>query len=123
MAKIRRFPSGAVRSDDTDRLHPEYISPYALEEIAKHFTLAKNDFGATNYFFGIKTEDILPSLARHQLDLHKAVIEKDDELIREELRAICANTIMALHYIVLKEKGLYKEIYDKTEIIDAGTNL
>lgn len=123
MIKIRIFPSGAVRSDDTERLRPDFISPYALEEIAKHFTLAQNSFGAVNYFLGIKPCDILPSLSRHYLDLHKAVLEGDDDLIREEFRAIAANCVMALHQIVLQEKGLYKEIFDKTELVDAENNI
>lgn len=115
---IRRFPSGAVRSDDTGRIRPDFLSPYAIEEIAKHFTVAKNDFGATNYFMGIKIDDILPSISRHYLDLHKAIIEGNTELVREEVRAIAANCIMALHQIVIEEKGLYTEKYDKTELVD-----
>lgn len=116
--KIRRFKSGAVRSDDTGRIRPDYISPYAIEEIAQHFTEAKNDFGATNYFKGIKPEDVLPSIGRHYLDLHKSIIEDNKDAIRLELRAIGANIIMALHQIVIEEKGMYKEIYEQTEIID-----
>jgi len=116
--KIRRFPSGAVRSDDTGRIRPDYISPYALEEIAKHFSNNKNDFGPTNYFKGIKVEDVLPSIMRHYLDLHKALLEGDEETVREDLRSLAANCIMALHQIVIEEKGFYKEIYDKTELVD-----
>lgn len=116
--KIRRFPSGAVRSDDTGRIRPDYISPYALEEIAQHFTEAKNDFGATNYFKGIKPADVLPSIARHYLDLHKATVENNPDAVRIELRAIAANCIMALHQIVIEEQGLYSEPYKKTELIE-----
>lgn len=114
---IRRFPSGAVRSDDRGRIKPSFISPYALEEIAKHFSNNENDFGATNYFKGIKPEDILDSVGRHYLDLHKAYIEGDKEQLRIDFRSLAANCIMALHQIVLEEKGLYKEIYDNTEYV------
>jgi hypothetical protein len=114
---MRRFPSGAVRSDDTGRIRPDYISPYALEEIAMHFTGAKNDFGATNYFKGIKPEDVLASIQRHSLDLHKSILENDLEVTRVELRALAANCIMALHQIVIEEKGLYTEPYDKIEYV------
>jgi hypothetical protein len=117
--KIRRFPSGAIRSDDTGRIRPDYISPYALNEIAQHFTDAKNDFGATNYFKGIKPEDVLASIGRHCLDLHISILENQKEVTRIELRALAANCIMALHQIVLEERGLYEEPYEKTELIDA----
>jgi hypothetical protein len=116
--KIKRFPSGAIRSDDTCRIRPDYISPYALNEIAQHFTDAKNDFGATNYFKGIKPQDVLASIQRHYLDLHISMIEDNTEVIRLELRALAANCIMALHQIVLEERGLYKEPFEKNEIID-----
>ena len=117
--KIRRFPSGAVRSDDTGRIRPDYLSPLALGEIAKHFTTAENDFGATNYFMGIKPEDIMPSVARHYLDLMEAFSFGDKQKLREEFRAMACNCIMALHQIVLEEKGLYVEKYAKTELVDA----
>lgn len=116
--KIRRFKSGAVRSSDEGRTRPDYISPYALEEIAQHFTEAKNDFGATNYFKGIKPEDVLASIGRHYLELHRSLIEDNKDAVRLELRAIGANIIMALHQIVIEEKGLYKEIHEQTELID-----
>lgn len=116
--QIRRFPSGAVRSDDRGRIKPSYISPYALEEIAKHFSENENDFGATNYFKGIKPVDIIDSVGRHYLDLQKALIEKDEAQLRKDLRSLAANCIMALHQIVIEERGQYKEIYDKTEYVD-----
>lgn len=114
---IRRFPSGAVRSDDRGRVRPDFLSPYALREVALHFTGNENDFGATNYFFGIKPGDVNPSISRHYLDLQEAFAENDKDRVREELRAIAANCIMALHQIVLEEKGLYKEVHEKTEYV------
>lgn len=116
--KIRRFPSGAVRSDDRGRIKPSYISPYALEEIAEHFGNNENDFGATNYFKGIKPGDIIDSVGRHYLDLQKALIERDNDQLRKDFRSLAANCIMALHQIVIEERGQYREIYEKTEYID-----
>lgn len=116
--KIRRFPSGAVRSDDTGRISPHYISPYALKAVGEHFAGNASDFGATNYYLGIKPVDCLGSMMRHYLDLAIAIEENDTEAIREELKAYVANGIMALHQVEIERKGLYKEVYEKTEIID-----
>jgi hypothetical protein len=116
--KIRRFPSGAVRSDDTGRVRPDYLSPYAIKYIAECFSNNSNDFGVTNYFLGIKPADIFPSLSRHYLDLHEALVEGKNDEIKREFASIAQNCIMALHQIIMEEKGLYKEVYEKTELID-----
>ncbi len=116
--KIRRFPSGAVRSDDTGRIRPDYLSPYALKYIAECFSDNSNDFGATNYYKGIKPDDIFPSLSRHYIDLHEALIEGRDSEVKREFASIAQNCIMALHQIIMEEKGLYKEVYEKTELVD-----
>jgi hypothetical protein len=116
--KIRRFPSGAVRSSDVGRIRPDFISPYALKYIAERFAGNSNDFGATNYYMGIKPVDILPSLGRHYLDLQEADMEGRHEDVKKEYASIAQNCIMALHQIILEEKGLYKEPYDKTELVD-----
>jgi hypothetical protein len=116
--KIRRFPSGAVRSDDTGRIRPDYLSPYALKYIAECFSNNSNDFGATNYFKGIKPDDIFPSLSRHYIDLHEALIEGKDSEVKREFASIAQNCIMAIHQIIMEEKGLYKELYKKTELVD-----
>lgn len=117
--KIRRFPSGAVRSDDTGRIRPDYISPYAIQEISAHFTTAKNDFGPTNYFMGIEPADILPSVMRHMLEFQEGVITNNKEMVRSALRSLGANAIMGLHQIVLEEKGEYVKRYESTELVDA----
>ena len=116
--KIRRFPSGAVRSDDTGRVRPDYLSPYAIKYIAECFSNNSNDFGVTNYFLGIKPADIFPSLSRHYLDLHEALVEGNNDEIKREFASIAQNCIMALHQIIMEEKGLYKEVHEKTELID-----
>jgi len=116
--KIRRFPSGSVRSDDTGRVRPDYLSPYAIKYIAECFSNNSNDFGVTNYFLGIKPSDIFPSLSRHYLDLHEALVECKNDEIKREFASIAQNCIMALHQIIMEEKGLYKEVHEKTELID-----
>jgi hypothetical protein len=116
--KIRRFKSGAVRSDDTGRIRPDYLSPYAIKYIAECFSNNSNDFGVTNYFLGIKPADIFPSLSRHYLDLHEALVEGKNDEIKREFASIAQNCIMALHQIIMEEKGLYKEVHEKTELID-----
>lgn len=117
--KIRRFPSGAVRSDDTGRIRPDYISPYAEAEIAEHFTTAKNDFGPTNYFLGIEPKDIYPSMKRHMLELGEGLMKNDKAMIRNALRSLGANSVMGLHQIVMEEKGEYVKRYDSTELVNA----
>ena len=117
--KIRRFPSGAVRSDDTGRIRPDYLSPYGLAEIAEHFTVAKNDFGATNYFLGIEPKEILPSAMRHMLEFQEGIMNGDKAMVRSALRSLGANAIMGLHQIVLEERGEYVKQYDKTELVEA----
>lgn len=121
--KIRRFPSGAIRSDDTGRIRPDYISPYALKYIAECFSNNSNDFGATNYFKGIKPDSVFESVYRHHLDLHEALIEGDKDSIKRQYASLAQNCIMALHQIILEEKGLYKEVYEKTELVDKGEAL
>ena len=121
--KIRRFPSGAVRSDDTGRIRPDYLSPYGLAEIADHFTGAENDFGQTNYFMGIKPADILPSVMRHMLEFQEGVMKGDRAMVRTALRSLGANAIMGLHQMVMEDKGEYVEKYDKTELVNADDYL
>jgi len=116
--KIRRFPSGAVRSDDTGRIRPDYLSPYALKYIAECFSNNSNDFGATNYFKGIKPDSVFESLYRHHLDLHESLIEEDKDAIKRQYASLAQNCIMALHQIIMEEKGLYKEVHEKTELVD-----
>lgn len=121
--KIRRFPSGSVRSDDTGRIRPDYLSPYGLSEIAEHFTTAKNDFGPTNYFLGIEPSDILPSVMRHMLEFQEGVMKGDKAMVRNALRSLGANAIMGLHQIVLEERGEYVKQYESTELVEADVYL
>lgn len=119
---LKRFPSGAVRSDSRGKLRVDFISPYALQLLAKHFTKNSDDFNGeeefgVNYFKGIRPKDINPSLTRHWLDVQIALTEGNKEQIKEELTALGANIIMALHQIVLEEKGLYKEEFEGIDFI------
>lgn len=115
---IRRFPSGAVRGDQTGRPRPDWISPLAIEEISKVLVDNANDFGACNYMLGIPEVDCLSSLMRHTLELQEAIlIKKDMSEAKLVARSVAFNTIAMLHTMVLKEKGLYKEVYDSTELV------
>jgi len=108
--KIRRFPSGAVRSDDTGRARPDWVSVWALEAIGQHLANNSNDFGATNYLLGIPIEECLASLMRHYCAYQKTKSKAD-------LTALAFNAIAALHTACIKEDGTYKEIHEKTELI------
>lgn len=118
--KLRRFPSGAVRSDDSGRPAPQMISPYAIMALGEHFADNTNDFGAINYFKGIKPQECLGSMMRHYCELYIAILENDPEGIRKALQSYTANGIMALHQVEIERKGLYKEEFEKTELIDAS---
>lgn len=126
--KIRRFPSGAVRGDNTGRPKPHWVSPYGVEEISMVLVDNENDFGAMNYTLGMPEEVCLESLCRHVEECKEYWFlyrnTKDDSFyqkFRLSMRAAGFNTISALHTIVLKERGYYKEIHDKTELVDVET--
>jgi hypothetical protein len=108
--KIRRFPTGAVRSDDTGRARPDWVSAWAIEAIGQHLANNSNDFGATNYLLGIPIEECLASLMRHYCTYQKTKSKAD-------LTALAFNAIAALHTACIKEDGTYKEIHEKTELI------
>ena len=115
---IRRFKSGAVRGDNTGRVRPDWISPYAIEEISKVLIENANDFGACNYFLGIDEEACLESMARHIEELKEAIlIKKDMAEAKVIARSVGFNAVAMLHTMVLKEKGLYKEHFDATELV------
>lgn len=109
--KIRRFPSGAVRSDDTGRPRPDWVSPLAIEALGEHLAGNANDFGATNYLKGIPVDECLASLMRHYCEYKKTGNFVD-------LRSLAFNAVAALHTACLIKDGDYKEIYPKTELVD-----
>ena len=37
---------------------------------------------------------------------------------KRQYASLAQNCIMALHQIIMEEKGLYKEVYEKTELVD-----
>ena len=109
--KIRRFPSGAVRSDDTGRPRPDWVSALAIEALGEHLAGNANDFGATNYLKGIPVDECLASLMRHY-----CAYQKSGDFI--DLRSLAFNAVAALHTACLIKDGEYKEIYPKTELVD-----
>ena len=127
--KIRRFPSGAVRSDNTGRPKPHWVSPYGIEEISMVLVENQNDFGAMNYTLGMPEEECLESLGRHYEEckeywmLYKNTNNQEFyNKFRMSMRSAGFNVVSALHTIVLKERGYYKEIYDKTELVPLNTS-
>jgi hypothetical protein len=46
------------------------------------------------------------------------LVEGKNDEIKREFASIAQNCIMALHQIIMEEKGLYKEVHEKTELID-----
>jgi len=109
--KIRRFPSGAVRSDDTGRPRPDWVSALAIEALGEHLAGNANDFGATNYLKGIPVDECLASLMRHYCEYKKTGNFVD-------LRSLAFNAVAALHTACLIKDGDYKEIYPTTELVD-----
>lgn len=115
---IRRFPSGAVRSNNAGRPRPDWVSPYAIEAISMRMVGNVSDFGAANYLLGIPEEDCLESLVRHVEELKEAIlITKDPAAIKDLAGAVGFNATALLHTIILKEKGLYKEVYPETQVL------
>jgi hypothetical protein len=109
--KIRRFPSGAVRSDDTGRARPDWVSALAIEALGEHLAGNANDFGATNYLKGIPVDECLASLMRHYCEYKKTGNFVD-------LRSLAFNAVAALHTACLIKDGEYKEVYPTTELVD-----
>lgn len=120
---VRRFESGAVRSDDRGRENPSFISPYALKFLAEHFSANAaffNSDSAKNYMKGIEPKDIEGSMSRHYLDFCFAMMPNrrhDTKAIKKAMVELMANCVMGLHQIGLEEDGQYVKIHDKVEYI------
>ena len=115
---IRRFTTGAVRSDSTGRIRPDWISPYFAQEVSKVLIDNENDFGGNNYLLGIPVLACLESLMRHTGELQEALlITKDKEQALKIARSVGFNIVSMIHSMVLQEKGLYNEVFDKTELV------
>ena len=108
--KVRRFPTGAIRSDNTGRERYDFISPLALKALAEYLATTENSFAQTNYFKGIPEDVCIESLLRHINDFRINGTKK-------EAVAMLFNAVALVHTIMLKERKEYKEIYDKTELI------
>ena len=111
MTKIRRFTTGAIRSDNTGRERYDFISPLALKELAQYLANTENSFAQSNYFKGIPENACIESLLRHVNDYRINGTKK-------EAVALLFNAVALVHTIALKERGEYKEIYEKDELID-----
>jgi len=115
---IRRFTTGAVRSSSTGRIRPDWISPYFAQEVSKVLIDNENDFGGNNYLLGIPVLACLESLMRHTSELQEALlITKDKEESLKIARSVGFNIVSMIHSMILQEKGLYKEVFEKTELV------
>lgn len=116
---IRRFPSGAVRSDSTGRPRPDWVTPYGIEEVSMVLVNNANDFGSLNYMKGIPEEACVESLCRHVEEAKEALyVTKDMDTFRRVMQSVGFNALATLHTIVAKERGVYVEQYSKTELIE-----
>lgn len=109
--KIRRFPTGAIRSDNTGRERYDFISPLALKALAEYLATTENSFAQTNYFKGIPENVCVESMMRHLYDYQ--INGKKSEAI-----GMLFNAVALLHTIVLKERGEYIEKFQQTELIN-----
>lgn len=115
---IRRFPSGAIRSDDRGRERPDFISPYALYALGKYLAGTENSFAKINYLKGIPTEECWASLCRHHVEVGILMAKKSSlEELKKAVAALTFNGVAMLHTLELIERGEYIEKYPKTEYI------
>lgn len=122
---IRRFPSGAIRSDDRGRERPDFVSPYAIHALGKYLANTENSFAKVNYLLGIPVSECWSSLCRHHVELGMLIAKKytidpssvTNEEIEHAAAALTFNGIAMLHTLELIKRGEYKEVYNKTEYI------
>lgn len=109
--KIRRFPTGAIRSDNTGRERYDFISPLAMKALAEYLANTENKFAQINYFKGIPEDACVESMMRHLYDYRINGTKK-------EAVGILFNAVALVHTIMLRERGEYNEIYKQTELIN-----
>jgi hypothetical protein len=109
---IRKFETGATRSDDTDRYDPEgYLSPLAIERFSEY--MLKHQYQADgskrdsdNWQKGMPIESFMKGMWRHFLHLwlrHRGYHPNDRKAgstIEEDLCAIIFNAQGYLHTIL-----------------------
>lgn len=120
--KLRRFPSGAVRGDNTGRPRPDLISPYSLLALGEHLSNNADEKGEANFMLGIPEKSCLESLERHTQELKMALFTGDTEEARLAWQGIMFNAMAGLHTHEIKRLGIYKEVYEKTELISATSS-
>jgi len=115
---IRRFPTGATRDTDTDKLDFEgFLSPFVLQRYAeymnKHRTQSDGKLrDSDNWQQGIPLDQYMKSAWRHFMNVW--TIHRDDELhtvpaaydqIQESLCALIFNTMGYLHELLKTEES------------------
>ncbi len=116
--KVRVFETLAIRSDNTGRERPDFISPYALHALGRFLANTENSFARTNYFKGLPIESCWESISRHYIELGIAVMKgTNQDEIKQTVAALTFNGIAMLHTLELKERGEYKIVQDGTKIM------
>lgn len=100
VTKSETFPTGAVRDADGEKVHPEYISPFATERLAKVLAEGAKKYGPFNYQKGIPASRILASLHRHLMSYQQC--SKDED----HLGHLAANVMFLIHVEECCQRGL-----------------
>lgn len=85
------FSTGAVRDTDEGKTHPEFISPFATERLAKVLAEGAKKYGPFNYQKGIPASRIMASLCRHLMQYQQCCADED------HLGHLAANVVFLLH--------------------------
>lgn len=96
---MRKFDTGAVRDDETDKIDfVETISWTAFARYARYMTGKKNKYGQGNFKKGIPIDAYERSLLRH---IHKYLVNKyekgDEEAGEDHLSAVVFNVFGIMH--------------------------
>ena len=94
------FDSGAVRDSDEGKPHPEYVSPFAMERLARWLAEGAKKYAPRNWEKGLGIERCFASMYRHLL---KYQMGEHDE---DHLAAIFCNCMMILHYEEMVRRGI-----------------
>ncbi len=92
MSELRKFESGAVRSDDADSERYDLMSPFAAQRAAKIYAEGAEKYGDRNWEKGMPIEDVLNHLERH------LILWKMGDRSEDHLAKIRVNADFIMHY-------------------------
>ena len=95
--RINYGENAAQREPDTDKGRPDLISPFAIERLAKWYSLGSMKYGDRNWEKGMPFSRYIASLERHVI-----AIKKGDES-EDHLSAIAWNAFAIMHHQELNE--------------------